>query len=422
MPPAQCPKQPAWSDGLPLIWDLSNERLIQESKMVNKWVGDGRPSCEPVLVRREQIADEVSDRINGVNRVVKHIIQNDPEEEDLLASALEDFGFKKALNSDLKPLYPALKDDVVAWLKNIDQKTKTLDIKVYAGGSSSEVRTCEDGMWFDVNTQELVATLDVLDMDQATGRDINVPSSITYGGRTFKVTKIGASAFAELKIKSVKLPEGLKEIGENAFARTNISSLTIPSSVTKIGDRAFASMPLLKTMVIPESVREMGLGMFTLDKSLTSVTLPSRLDRMGNSMFHLCSALTKVTLPQNITKLPELTFEDCRSLTSVTLPDCVTEIGQNAFKNTAITKVPVPASLKSIESDAFSGCTKLTTVNIPNGVEIGYMAFKDCKALRKASVGQQYKDEWYELPGIFYGCPFMPVNPTSVPAAISFNE
>lgn len=422
MPPAQCPKQPAWSEGLPIIWDLTNERLMQESKMVNKWVGEGKPSCEPVLVRREQLDDELGERIDGVNRVVKHIIQNDPEEEDLLAQTLEDFGFKKALNSDLAPLYPSLDEDVVKWLKGIDRKTKTLDIKVYAGGSSSEVKYGEDGMWFSVNTQDQVAKLEDVDMDQATGRDIAVPASITYGGRTFKVTKIGANAFWSLKMKSVTLPEGLKEIGDNAFARTNLSALTLPSTLKKIGNRAFAEMPLLKTMTVPETVKEMGIGMFTLDKSLTSVTLPQRLDRMGNSMFHLCSSLTKVTLPQNITKLPELTFEDCRLLSSVTLPDCVTEIGQNAFKNTAVTAVPVPASLKTIESDAFSGCSKLTTCNIPNGVEIGFNAFKDCKALKKAAVGKQYKDDWFDLPGIFYGCPFMPVNPTSIPAAITFNE
>lgn len=422
MPPAQCPKQPAWFDGLPIIWDLTNERLVQESKMVNKWMSDGKPSCEPVLVRREQLGDELGDRIDGVNSVVKHIIQNDPEEEELLAQALEDFGFKRALNSDLTPLYPSLDDDVVKWLKGIDRKTKTLDIKVYAGGSSSEVKTCEDGMWFSVNTQDQVAKLEDVDMDQATGRDINVPATITYGGRTFKVTKIGAGAFESLKMKSVTLPEGLKEIGDNAFARTSLAAITLPSTLKKIGNRAFASMPMLKTVTVPESVKEMGLGVFAVDKSLTSVTLPTRLDRMGNTMFHLCSSLTKVTLPQNITKLPELTFEDCRSLASVELPDCVTEIGQNAFKNTALTKVPVPASLKTIGTNAFDGCSKLTTVNIPNGVEIDFNAFKDCKALRKASVGRQYKDDWSDLPGIFYGCPFMPANPTAVPAAITFNE
>ncbi len=421
-PPAQCPKQPAWFEALPQLWDLTNERLAQESDMLEAWMKADKPACEPVLVRREFVSGELKDRIEGVNKAVKNIINNDPDEEDFLASSLEDFGFKRAVSSDLKPLYPSLDEDVVAWLKKIDRKTKTLDIKVYAGGSSSEVKMWQDGMWFSVNTQAGTAKLENLDMDQATGRDFVVPATIHYGGRTFKVTEIGASAFNTLKMKSVTLPEGLKEIGDNAFACTNLSAITIPQTVTKIGHRAFASMPLLKTMTVPESVKEMGRGVFSVDKSLTSVTLPSRLNRMNNTMFQLCTALTKVTLPRNITTLPEFTFEDCRSLASVTLPDCVTEIGQNAFKNTALTVAPVPASLKKIGSDAFSGCTKLTTVNIHNGVEIGFMAFRNCKSLKKAKVGKQYKEDWYELVGIFSGCPFMPTSPTSIPAAISFNE
>ena len=58
-------------------------------------------------------------------------------------------------------------------------------------------------------------------------------------------------------MKSVTLPEGLKEIGDNAFARTNLSALTLPSTLKKIGNRAFAEMPLLKTMTVPETVKEM---------------------------------------------------------------------------------------------------------------------------------------------------------------------
>ena len=56
-PPMQCPKQPDWSTSLPLPQDMDNATLAEECAMINKWVEDGKPSCEPVLVRREQIND-----------------------------------------------------------------------------------------------------------------------------------------------------------------------------------------------------------------------------------------------------------------------------------------------------------------------------------------------------------------------------
>ena len=72
-PPMQCPKQPAWIDALPHVIELDNASLIAESKMINKWVEADKPSCEPVLVRRELLDSEVGDRIRALDNAIHYL-------------------------------------------------------------------------------------------------------------------------------------------------------------------------------------------------------------------------------------------------------------------------------------------------------------------------------------------------------------
>ena len=49
--------------------------------------------------------------------------------------------------------------------------------------------------------------------------DVVIPSSFTYEGKEYQVTKIGSYAFNYCpKLTSVKIPNGVKEIGDGAFS------------------------------------------------------------------------------------------------------------------------------------------------------------------------------------------------------------
>ena len=54
------------------------------------------------------------------------------------------------------------------------------------------------------------------------------------------VVEIAAAAFAQSKLKAVKLPEGLQIIGDHAFDNSYLEETSIPKTVKKLGIRAFA--------------------------------------------------------------------------------------------------------------------------------------------------------------------------------------
>lgn len=422
LPPTQFEKQPAWIDALPSVNELDNASLVAESKMLSKWISGGKPTGDPVDWRNTALQAELSARTKALNDAIRYLTTSHDDEDDYeAATSLENDAFKRAMQSDYSALYPSLDKETVTYLKSINRTSKEVTVQVYEGNSASGNVMQMGGMWFKVNSNNNEATLINIDNDKSMAKDYTVPSTISYVGRTFKVTKIGDSAFADKKINSVTLPSGLTSIGEYAFARTRITSVNIPSTVTEIKSYAFHNIPTLKSVTVPNTVKKIGNSAFSMCATLTEVTLPTHLDKLPNALFIGCKALTKVTLPQNITKIEISTFEGCKALTHVDLPQSVAVIAQNAFKNTALTNVPVTTSLKNIGSSAFEGCSHVTSISIPSGVEIGMFAFKNCKALKKVAIGAEYKSRVEELPMMFNGCTFMPQRMTTVPACITFN-
>lgn len=74
VPPENGPKQVTWVDALPMVSDIDNARLVAETKMMDKWVADGKPYLEPTMVRREMGGAELTDRVNAVEKVVNCIL------------------------------------------------------------------------------------------------------------------------------------------------------------------------------------------------------------------------------------------------------------------------------------------------------------------------------------------------------------
>lgn len=224
-----------------------------------------------------------------------------------------------------------------------------------------------------------------------------IPSTVTYEGKTYKVTSVGMAAFFGCAgVSSVVLPNTVTSIGMFAFQNCeNMTSITIPNSVTRISSKAFSSC-----------------------KSLTSVKLPDSLKIIGGSAFSDCESLRTIYFPEMPVEIEDDAFRGTAWLnnkpsgpvyagrifysykgimpanTTVAIKEGTLGIASAAFvSGSGLTSVVIPNSVKYIGGSAFSGCRQLRIVAIPNSVEkIGSNAFFQCVELRDITIGKSVKE------------------------------
>lgn len=125
--------------------------------------------------------------------------------------------------------------------------------------------------------------------------DIVVPATVTSGGVTYTVTRIGQLAFKGSSITSLTLSEGIESIEQDICEGCGqLASLTLPSSLKSIGYAAFWNC-----------------------YALTEITLPEGFTTLGNDVFRYCSGVKKVVLPSTLTSIGERAFSEMSGLTYV---------------------------------------------------------------------------------------------------------
>ena len=300
---------------------------------------------------------------------------------------------------------------------------------------------------------------------ESSATEIEIPSSITYDGKTYPVTSIGEGAF---KLRSsltiVTIPASVTTIGKNAFlGATGIKSvfitdlaawcnitfenryasplfnsdgyegidlflngekvvnLNIPEGVSKIMDFAFPRCKSITSVTIPNTVTSIGSYAFYKCTSITNIFIPNSVTSIGNEAFEYCKSLTSITIPNSVTSIGGFAFADCESLTDVTIPSSLTSIGGEAFwnckqlKSVFITDLEAWCNIKfgpafanplcpfsGTEVDLFLNGEKVVDLTIPKGItNIGYDQFIGCNSIERVTI-----PEGVETIGIsaFEGC------------------
>ncbi|MBQ8270711.1 MAG: leucine-rich repeat protein [Bacteroidaceae bacterium] len=204
------------------------------------------------------------------------------------------------------------------------------------------------------------------------GSVANIPSSITYNGKTYKVTTIRRNAFKDY---------------------TNISGITIPGSITTIEYSAFQGCTALTSITIPKSVTTIKYNALSGCTALTSIKVED-----GNPIYDSredCNAIIETAtntlmqgcqnsiIPNSINTISDFAFDGCTGLTSIEIPNSVTTIGSSAFAGcTRLSIITIPNSVTTIYYYAFEGCTNLRTVVNNSSLDIvagtttnGYVAY-----------------------------------------------
>ncbi len=163
-----------------------------------------------------------------------------------------------------------------------------------------------NGIWYNINYDTMNAEVTESQSSSYSG-NINIPSSVSYNGKSYCVKSIGKLAFYRCK---------------------NLTSVTIPTTVTYIGSSAFEECT-----------------------GLTSLTLNEGLETMGGSAFEGCTGLKVLTIPSTISSVLINAFKNCKGITDVyCYAEDVPETDENAFDGTPTEKSTLHVPANAVES------------------------------------------------------------------------
>lgn len=303
-----------------------------------------------------------------------------------------------------------------------------------------------DGIYYNIiNDNEVAVTFRGTSFNsyREYSEEIIIPETVSYYGKTYTVTSIGALAFGDCpNLTSVTIPNTVISIGGSAFtACDGLSNVTIPNSVTSIGGYAFHLCSGLIDIIIPNSVESIGSNAFigtpwydnqpaglvyaglVLYKykgsmpSGTSITIEEGTLGISGSAFENCTGLTNIIIPNSVKSIGTRAFSGCCNLANIIIasdnqyydsrdncnalietatntlvagcknsfiPNSVMSIAPYAFNEcSSLTSIEIPNSVTFIGERAFYQCLGLTSLDIPNSVTyIGDYAFNECRGLK----------------------------------------
>ena len=129
-----------------------------------------------------------------------------------------------------------------AWAQHYDFKKDGVYYKIHG----SDVHIVSEKAISPYNTQEWA--------------DLTIQKTVTHGGNTYNVTKIGAHAFYGRDLMSINILADITEIGEEAFeGNYHLWSCYLRGNgLTSIGKKAFYGCQSLRGFEIPKSVTSIG--------------------------------------------------------------------------------------------------------------------------------------------------------------------
>ena len=252
--------------------------------------------------------------------------------------------------------------------------TFTLLLMAFMAQAATEI----NGIYYNLDSS--TKTAEVTENPNKYSGSVSIPSTVSYGGYSYRVTSIGDEAFYDCyNLTSFDIPNSVTSIGNYAFAYcSNLTSVTIPNSVTSIGNNAFddcSSLPIKNNIRYADTYL---VG--AVDKNQSTYQIKEHTRFIGSDAFSDCTSLTSITIPTSVTSIGSSAFQGCRGLTSIDIPNNVKTIGDYAFLwCTMLNSITIPNSVTSIGGHAFSNCTSLTSVTVenPNPVTIEQKTFSN---------------------------------------------
>ncbi len=245
----------------------------------------------------------------------------------------------------------------------------------------------EGGLYYTVyNDGE--ASVEGFDEDHAkTNPNLVIPSSVAYGGDTYKVTYISESAFATSEYKTITLPSSINIIDYEAFGNCKkLEKVIIPNDCEFVyfSSSAFADTPFEAEIYSNEYTvfgknvlfSYTGSGEFTIPENITyiaeqcfmmsgieKVVFNDKITEIPTSAFANCTDLKEVVFSNSIEYVGNCAFKYCTSLENVVLSDSVSILGYDAFANSGLKTLHIGRHAYDI-AGAFANCNNFESVTI----------------------------------------------------------
>lgn len=229
-----------------------------------------------------------------------------------------------------------------------------------------------------------------LDLDEMTASVINanekiesaiILNRVNYEDNSYAVTLIGRQAFKGCnKLKSVVIPNGIKEIGyESFYMCSSLNDVEIPNSVIKIDAYAFCICTTLSSVKLPSYLIEIGNNAFKSCKSLKRVDI--------ENLRAWCNVKLNGSYSNPIYVANADLYENNSLIENLVIPEGITHILQQFMGCNSIKTVNIPSYISKIGYEAFYGCQNLEIVTIDNGVEeLADWSFAYCPQLKIINV------------------------------------
>ena len=214
----------------------------------------------------------------------------------------------------------------------------------------------------------------------------------------------GGKIATNVTLKSVKIPDTVKEIGYKSFSSEELEYIELPLELTIIGREAF-SKNKLKEIEIPDTVTSIDERAFQ-DNEIENLKLSSNLTRIEAFTFFY-NKIKSIEIPEGVTFIGDRAFFNNQA-TKIEIPSTVTTMEEGAFTQNNLEEiiygrtaageedktiinsyagrnagdVVIPEGVKEIEAWAFSN-VGLTSIEIPEGVNTLHLSSFEGENLQK---------------------------------------
>lgn len=182
--------------------------------------------------------------------------------------------------------------------------------------------------------------------------------------------------------ENVVIPEGVNLICYNAFDNSTVKSVKIPDSVREIEDMAFYRCGTLEQINIPSSAARIDRLTFFGCKNLEFIEIPPDV-YIDQDVF--AGTKWKQNYPGDFIVVNGVLIGYKGEQSKVVIPDNVREIGCGAFGfSENLKEIIIPKTVEVIGELAFANCENLKFITLDNpNLEIGEGSFDDCPNVKQ---------------------------------------